>query len=203
MRDNTHLFVKLSRFCADHELKKPIDERSVDLMDRCAMRCMQVFPEILLAYGQSDEYSFVFRRSTNLFRRRARLVYFHSHLHSHVNLYIHILVFASNSFHLYCYSNSYLFISLRTFSSTFLHLHSHLFIHLFSYSYSHSCLYAHAMFSFNWTVRSIPQWFPCLHLVSPIIGPPCSQTQKCVSWLLFQSNIVPKNTNTAAIPTSF
>lgn len=33
---------------------------------------MESFPDVVLGYGQSDEYSFVFRRSTKLFQRRAR-----------------------------------------------------------------------------------------------------------------------------------
>jgi tRNA(His) guanylyltransferase len=39
-------------------------------MNRAAEEVMVMFTEIWLAYGQSDEYSFIFRRDTDLFSRR-------------------------------------------------------------------------------------------------------------------------------------
>lgn len=40
-------------------------------MNYAAVRVMQEFTDIILAYGQSDEYSFVFNRNTTLYNRRA------------------------------------------------------------------------------------------------------------------------------------
>jgi tRNA(His) guanylyltransferase len=55
-----------------HCLSKPVDERLVALFNDAAARVLQAFTgQIPLAYGHSDEYSFVFRREVNVFRRRA------------------------------------------------------------------------------------------------------------------------------------
>lgn len=40
-------------------------------MSHAAVRVMKEFLDIVLAYGQSDEYSFVFHKSTNLYNRRS------------------------------------------------------------------------------------------------------------------------------------
>lgn len=45
--------------------------QGLNLMSRCAESVMTEFNEIALAYGQSDEYSFVFRRSAEVYKRRA------------------------------------------------------------------------------------------------------------------------------------
>jgi tRNA(His) guanylyltransferase len=39
-------------------------------MNQAAMDVCQQFNDIILAYGQSDEYSFAFKRSTDLYKRR-------------------------------------------------------------------------------------------------------------------------------------
>ncbi|CAG7824417.1 unnamed protein product, partial [Allacma fusca] len=54
-------FHKLARL---HEWKRPNDERGLKLMTRAAKSVMLEFRDIIMAYGQSDEYSFVFRRET-------------------------------------------------------------------------------------------------------------------------------------------
>ncbi|XP_034257458.1 probable tRNA(His) guanylyltransferase isoform X2 [Pantherophis guttatus] len=41
------------------------------LLPPCAQAVMEEMEEIVIAYGQSDEYSFVFKKKTNLFNRRA------------------------------------------------------------------------------------------------------------------------------------
>lgn len=41
-------------------------------MARSARSVMEELEDIVIAYGQSDEFSFVFKRSSNWFRRRAR-----------------------------------------------------------------------------------------------------------------------------------
>ncbi|TPP58513.1 tRNA(His) guanylyltransferase [Fasciola gigantica] len=58
-------------FTEKHGFRKPNDERGLGLSCRAAERVMQRHTDVVLAYGQSDEYSFVFRRSTETFNRRA------------------------------------------------------------------------------------------------------------------------------------
>lgn len=60
-----------SRFADVHGYVKPNDVRGLNLMTRAATCVMNEFRDICLAFGQSDEYSFVFRKDTNLFSRRA------------------------------------------------------------------------------------------------------------------------------------
>ncbi|XP_012886468.1 PREDICTED: probable tRNA(His) guanylyltransferase [Dipodomys ordii] len=59
------------RFAERHNFAKPNDKRALHLMTRCAQTVMEELEDIVLAYGQSDEYSFVFRRKSNWFKRRA------------------------------------------------------------------------------------------------------------------------------------
>lgn len=59
------------RFCEDHGYQKPNDDRGISLMSQAARSVMLEFRDVALAYGQSDEYSFVLRPSTTLFERRA------------------------------------------------------------------------------------------------------------------------------------
>lgn len=58
------------RFCRVHQFKKPNDIDALQLMNMAGMTVMQDFNEIVLAYGQSDEYSFVFRRDASVYQRR-------------------------------------------------------------------------------------------------------------------------------------
>ena len=84
------------RFADEHGFAKPNDEAALSLMNRCAESVMKEFSDVVLAYGQSDEYrcgtmcikvyepmfrisfkhsfacSFVLKRDSNLYRRRAR-----------------------------------------------------------------------------------------------------------------------------------
>ncbi|XP_064456277.1 probable tRNA(His) guanylyltransferase [Ornithodoros turicata] len=59
------------KFSDVHKFEKPNDKRALDLMTHCAQRVMKEFTEICLAYGQSDEYSFVFRKDTQVYNRRS------------------------------------------------------------------------------------------------------------------------------------
>ncbi|GLC49307.1 hypothetical protein PLESTB_000205100 [Pleodorina starrii] len=59
-----------TKFSDLHGFEKPNDKRALDLMDECA-RVMNEFPDIRLAYGESDEYSFVLARNTDMYGRRA------------------------------------------------------------------------------------------------------------------------------------
>lgn len=54
-----------------YEFEKPNDKSALDLMNKAAEVVMQSLPDISLAYGQSDEYSFVFPPECELFERRA------------------------------------------------------------------------------------------------------------------------------------
>nr|XP_054345080.1 probable tRNA(His) guanylyltransferase isoform X2 [Pongo pygmaeus]XP_054345081.1 probable tRNA(His) guanylyltransferase isoform X2 [Pongo pygmaeus]XP_054345082.1 probable tRNA(His) guanylyltransferase isoform X2 [Pongo pygmaeus] len=59
------------RFAEKHNFAKPNDSRALQLMTKCAQTVMEELEDIVIAYGQSDEYSFVFKRKTNWFKRRA------------------------------------------------------------------------------------------------------------------------------------
>jgi len=63
-----------SRFCETHQFIKPNDLSALELMNRAAITVMQDFKEIILAFGQSDEYSFVFRKDTELYKRRGKYI---------------------------------------------------------------------------------------------------------------------------------
>lgn len=58
------------RFTSLHDFQKPNDERGLRLMDAAAKAVMEEFPDIVLAFGESDECSFLLRRSTSLYTRR-------------------------------------------------------------------------------------------------------------------------------------
>ena len=65
--------VTVLRFSEEHGFKKPNDERALSLMNACGKGVMRACKgEVMLGYGQSDEYSFVFKRNTGFFKRRAR-----------------------------------------------------------------------------------------------------------------------------------
>ncbi|XP_072032326.1 probable tRNA(His) guanylyltransferase [Amphiura filiformis] len=59
------------RFSDDHKFEKPNDPRALHLMNTAAATVMSDFKDIVIAYGQSDEYSFVFKKDTTLYSRRA------------------------------------------------------------------------------------------------------------------------------------
>jgi tRNA(His) guanylyltransferase len=60
-----------SKLCKKYNLEKPNDKRALDLMNAAATEVVRSLVDVVLAYGQSDEYSFVFHKSTSLFERRA------------------------------------------------------------------------------------------------------------------------------------
>nr|CAD7596409.1 unnamed protein product [Timema genevievae] len=59
------------KFADVHGFVKPNDLRALNLMNRAATLVMEEFRDICLAYGQSDEYSFVLRKDTIFYNRRA------------------------------------------------------------------------------------------------------------------------------------
>lgn len=60
-------FHRLSRF---YNFSKPNDHRALETMTLAALGVFRNVQDIIVAYGDSDEYSFVFDRSTQLFERR-------------------------------------------------------------------------------------------------------------------------------------
>ena len=59
------------RFTQLHNFKKPNDERALGLMNKAAKTVMEMLCDIMISYGQSDEYSFVFKKSTKTYNRRS------------------------------------------------------------------------------------------------------------------------------------
>ncbi|XP_076460784.1 putative tRNA(His) guanylyltransferase isoform X2 [Babylonia areolata] len=58
------------RFSDRHNYQKPNDNRGLNLMTKAAQIVMDDFKDIVIAYGQSDEYSFVFHKNTKIYNRR-------------------------------------------------------------------------------------------------------------------------------------
>ncbi|KIW37664.1 hypothetical protein, variant [Exophiala oligosperma] len=77
---NTWIVVRIDgrgfhRFSDHYGFQKPNDVRALDVMNSAARHVVKTLPDIVMAYGVSDEYSFVFHKSTTLFERRnAKLV---------------------------------------------------------------------------------------------------------------------------------
>ncbi|CAO3570029.1 unnamed protein product [Mortierella alpina] len=72
---NVHILVRIDgkgfhKFSAAHEFAKPNDVRALNLMNHAARCVMHELDDILIAFGESDEYSFLFRKSTDLYQRR-------------------------------------------------------------------------------------------------------------------------------------
>ncbi|BBN13662.1 tRNA(His) guanylyltransferase [Marchantia polymorpha subsp. ruderalis] len=60
-----------TRFAQVHGFQKPNDEQALHLMNECATAVLEDIPDICFGYGVSDEYSFVLRKNSTLFQRRA------------------------------------------------------------------------------------------------------------------------------------
>ncbi|KAI4263285.1 MAG: hypothetical protein L6R42_001564 [Xanthoria sp. 1 TBL-2021] len=72
---NTFLVVRIDgrgfhHLSSRYNFEKPNDRRALDLMNAAATGVLKELPDVVLAYGISDEYSFVFDRSSELFDRR-------------------------------------------------------------------------------------------------------------------------------------
>ncbi|KAI9296455.1 putative tRNAHis guanylyltransferase [Neoconidiobolus thromboides FSU 785] len=59
------------KFTTKHSFTKPNDDRGINLMNKAALEVMRDNSDIFFAYGQSDEYSFVFKYDTEQYDRRA------------------------------------------------------------------------------------------------------------------------------------
>lgn len=60
-----------TRFTTVHKYAKPNDVRGLGLMNAAARTVLSEFKDVVLAFGSSDEYSFVLKRTANTFNRRA------------------------------------------------------------------------------------------------------------------------------------
>lgn len=64
-----------TKFSDLQEFKKPNDLAALEVMNTAALEVVKHFEEIILAYGQSDEYSFAFSSKSMVFdRRREKIV---------------------------------------------------------------------------------------------------------------------------------
>lgn len=61
-----------ARFASKYSWEKPNDRRALDLMNDAAKAVVTEMPDLVVAYGISDEYSFVFHKTCSLFERRER-----------------------------------------------------------------------------------------------------------------------------------
>ncbi|KAI1378614.1 tRNA guanylyltransferase [Hypoxylon crocopeplum] len=73
---NTWIVVRIdgrgfTKLCAKYNFEKPNDRRALDLMNAAARAVATEIPDITIAYGVSDEYSFVFHKTCALFERRS------------------------------------------------------------------------------------------------------------------------------------
>ncbi|KAI0149846.1 tRNA guanylyltransferase [Hypoxylon sp. NC0597] len=73
---NTWIVVRIdgrgfTKLCAKYSFEKPNDRRALDLMNAAAKAVMSEIHDITIAYGVSDEYSFVFHKTCTLFERRS------------------------------------------------------------------------------------------------------------------------------------
>ncbi|KAL0849293.1 hypothetical protein ABMA28_013618 [Loxostege sticticalis] len=73
---NTWIVIRIDgkcfhKFAEDHNFSKPNDLRALKLMNYSAFTVFKEFDDLLLAFGQSDEYSFVFKKHSTLYKRRA------------------------------------------------------------------------------------------------------------------------------------
>ncbi|XP_058186038.1 tRNA(His) guanylyltransferase 2-like isoform X1 [Rhododendron vialii] len=59
------------RFSDVHKFEKPNDEKALNLMNTCAAAILEEYPDIVFSYGFRDEYSFVFKKKSAFYKRRA------------------------------------------------------------------------------------------------------------------------------------
>lgn len=63
---------KFHEFSKFYDFAKPNDERALKLMNACAKNVVLKYKsDMILAFGESDEYSFILRKDTKLFNRRS------------------------------------------------------------------------------------------------------------------------------------
>lgn len=62
---------KFHKFSTRYAFDKPNDIRALHLMNAAAEAVVRELPDVILAYGDSDEYSFILHQSCTLFERRS------------------------------------------------------------------------------------------------------------------------------------
>lgn len=63
-----------TRFADEHGWRKPSDDRAIGLCNEAARAVMADCGDVTVAFGVSDEYSFVFRRASELYGRRTQKI---------------------------------------------------------------------------------------------------------------------------------
>jgi tRNA(His) guanylyltransferase len=63
-----------TKFCTLHNFEKPNDDRALNLMNLSAKGVMEDMLDLILAYGQSDEFSFLFKKDSTLYQRRTEKI---------------------------------------------------------------------------------------------------------------------------------
>ncbi|XP_055915296.1 probable tRNA(His) guanylyltransferase [Eupeodes corollae] len=59
------------KFTKTHDFEKPNDINALNIMNSAAVAVMEEFRDIIISFGQSDEYSFVLRKETKVYSRRS------------------------------------------------------------------------------------------------------------------------------------
>lgn len=106
------MFVCFFRFAEQHKFIKPNDNRALGLMTHSARSVMAELEDIAIAYGQSDEFSFVFKKTSTLFKRRARYGY-------HEILYTMYFVLHSFYFSVFLFNSKLMTHVVSQFSSSY------------------------------------------------------------------------------------
>lgn len=65
------------KFSDKHNFHKPNDIRALNLMNRAASKVMEYYKDVIISYGTSDEYSFVIRKNTEIYKRRTYKIMSH------------------------------------------------------------------------------------------------------------------------------
>ena len=72
---DTYILVRIdgrgfTKFSESHEFQKPNDLNALKVMNSAANSILSEFSDVFLAFGQSDEFSFVLKKESNLYERR-------------------------------------------------------------------------------------------------------------------------------------
>lgn len=56
-------------FSKENSFEKPNDIKALEVMNKAALSVCETFKDIIIAYGESDEYSFAFKKTSDLYKR--------------------------------------------------------------------------------------------------------------------------------------
>lgn len=91
-------FHKFSQF---YEFEKPNDLKALQVMNLAAEKLMSKYSDVMLAYGDSDEYSFLLRKNCQLYERREmKLTTLFSSLMSTYYMYFWLQYFPDKPLHI-------------------------------------------------------------------------------------------------------